>query len=234
MSAPKHDWPFAAPSEEDEKDPKRFYGVTTGIVIDPLDPLLLGRVQVQLPFVDFLDLSPWARIAVPMAGQFSGFYCLPKIGDEVLVAFEQGDLNVPYVIGSLWNGFSPPPLPTPLAEIRTIRSPLGNQLVFTEVPPTLVLQNGPTPPEVIPAPPVPAAYQSLVLSPAGMITMATNYTVTATLAMNFIVGSNVVTINPSGVTITSAGELTLSAASGINIVAGGTVNIVGALVTINP
>jgi len=36
MSAPKHDWPFAAPSEEDEKDPKRFYGVTTGIVIDPL------------------------------------------------------------------------------------------------------------------------------------------------------------------------------------------------------
>jgi len=206
MSAPKHDWPFAAPSEEDEKDPKRFYGVTTGIVIDPLDPLLLGRVQVQLPFVDFLDLSPWARIAVPMAGQFSGFYCLPKIGDEVLVAFEQGDLNVPYVIGSLWNG----------------------------LPPTLVLQNGPTPPEVIPAPPVPAAYQSLVLSPAGMITMATNYTVTATLAMNFIVGSNVVTINPSGVTITSAGELTLSAASGINIVAGGTVNIVGALVTINP
>ena len=106
--------------------------------------------------------------------------------------------------------------------------------MFTEVPPTLVLQNGPTPPEVIPAPPVPAAYQSLVLSPAGMVTMATNYTVTATLAMNFIVGSNVVTINPSGVTITSAGELTLSAASGINIVAGGTVNIVGALVTINP
>jgi Type VI secretion system/phage-baseplate injector OB domain len=234
MSSPAHDWPFVAPDQEDEKDPKRFYGVSTATVIDPLDPLFLGRVQVQLPFVDFLDLSPWARIAVPMAGQFSGFYCLPKVGDEVLVAFEHGDINVPYVIGSLWNGFSPPPLPTPLAEIRTIRSPLGNQLVFTEVPPTLVLQNGPTPPEVIPAPPVPAAYQSLVLSPAGMVTMATNYTVTATLAMNFIVGSNVVTINPSGVTITSAGELTLSAASGINIVAGGTVNIVGALVTINP
>ena len=106
MSSPAHDWPFVAPDQEDEKDPKRFYGVSTATVIDPLDPLFLGRVQVQLPFVDFLDLSPWARIAVPMAGQFSGFYCLPKVGDEVLVAFEHGDINVPYVIGSLWNGFS--------------------------------------------------------------------------------------------------------------------------------
>jgi hypothetical protein len=234
MSAPVSDWPFPAPDEEDEKEPKRYYGVATATVIDPLDPLFLGRVQVQLPFVDFLDLTPWARIAVPMAGQFSGFYCLPKIGDEVLVAFEQGDINVPYIIGSLWNGFSLPPLPSPLPQIRTIRSPLGNQLVFTEVPPTLVLQNGPTPPEVIPAPPVPAAYQSIVLSPAGITAMATNVIVTAAASMNFIVGSNVVTINPSGVTITSAGELNLTAASGINIAAGGTVTIMGALVTINP
>jgi hypothetical protein len=234
MSSAVKDWPFAAPDQEDENEPKRFYGVTTGIVIDPLDPMLLGRMQVQLPFIDALDLSPWARVAVPMAGQFSGFYCLPKIGDEVLVAFEQGDVNVPYIIGSLWNALSPPPLPSPLPQIRAIRSPLGNQLVFTEVPPTLTIQNGPTPPEVIPSPPVPAAYQSITLTPAGIVAAATMFNVLATATVQFVVGSNVVTINPSGVTIASAGAINLTAATGVNITAGGTVTIIGALVAINP
>lgn len=233
MSAPVTDWPFAAPSEEDEKDPKRFYGVATATVIDPLDPLFLGRVQVQLPFVDFLDLSPWARIAVPMAGQFSGFYCLPKIGDEVLVAFEHGDINVPYIIGSLWNGFSPPPLPSPLPQIRAIRSPLGNQLVFTEAPPTLTLQNGPTPPVVVPAPPVPAAYQTILLSPAGITIMATTLMATVTTEMVLTVGGNTVTIGPNGVTIASAGQLELVGAAGVTIASPGVVTIDGSLVTIN-
>ena len=44
-----------------------------------------------------------------MSGVLSGVSFLPQVGDEVLVAFEQGDVNVPYVIGSLWNGFAPPP-----------------------------------------------------------------------------------------------------------------------------
>ena len=82
---------------------KKFYGVTTGRVINPLDPLMLGRVQVQLPFIDALDLSPWARVVTPMVGQFAGNYFIPNLGDEVLVAFEHGDIAYPFVVGSLWN-----------------------------------------------------------------------------------------------------------------------------------
>ena len=70
-------------------------------MINLLDPLTLGRVQVQLPFIDALDLSPWARIAVPMAGLGHGHYFIPNLSDEVLVAFEHGDVNAPYIIGSL-------------------------------------------------------------------------------------------------------------------------------------
>ena len=44
---------------------RKFYGVAVGKVINVLDPMTLGRVQVQLPFVDSLDLSPWARVAEP-------------------------------------------------------------------------------------------------------------------------------------------------------------------------
>jgi uncharacterized protein involved in type VI secretion and phage assembly len=39
-----------------------------------------------------------------MAGPGRGFYCLPEIDDEVLVAFEHGDIRRPYVLGALWNG----------------------------------------------------------------------------------------------------------------------------------
>lgn len=221
------------PGDPRPDDPRKFFGVTVGRVINPLDPMTLGRLQVQLPFLDSLDLSPWARVAVPMSGQFHGFYWLPKLGDEVLVAFEHGDVNAPYIIGSLWNALSPPPLPSPLAQIRCIRSPLGNQIVFTEAPPTLILQNGPTPPEAIPAPMVPGAYQSLMLTPTGMMATATIFQVLATTAVQFIVGSNMVTVNPSGVTIASAGALNLTAAEGINITAGGTITITAPMVNIN-
>src|SRR5690606_29811971 len=119
------------------------------------DPMTLGRVQVQLPFIDSLDPSPWARIAMPMAGPLHGSYFIPDIGTEVLVAFEHGDIKAPYIIGCLWNATALPPLPSPLPQIRATRTLAGNQIVFTEVPPSVTIQTGPTPPGVIPAPPTP-------------------------------------------------------------------------------
>jgi len=73
-------------SIEDAK--RKMYGVQVGRVINLLDPLTLGRVQVQLPSIDALDLAPWARVAMPMASILCGFYFIPQIGDQVLVAFE--------------------------------------------------------------------------------------------------------------------------------------------------
>jgi hypothetical protein len=224
------------PPVEAEPDPKRFYGVATGRVINMIDPMFLGRIQVQLPFIDFLDLSPWARVAVPMSGPLCGVAFLPQIGDEVLVAFEHGDVNVPYIIGSLWNGFAPPVpnFPVPDSPIRTsysIRTLTGNQLVMEETPPTLTLQNGPCPP-VLPAPPVPGPYQTLALTPAGIVAFGTTFTVTAPL-VTLIVGDNTVTINPSGVTIASAGAINLTGATGVNITSPGPVTITGSVVAIN-
>jgi uncharacterized protein involved in type VI secretion and phage assembly len=46
-----------------------------------------------------------------MAGNGRGFYWLPEIDDEVLVAFEHGDINHPYVVGCLWNGKDQVPKP---------------------------------------------------------------------------------------------------------------------------
>ncbi len=212
---------------------KKFYGVVVGKVINPLDPLMLGRVQVQLPFISSLDLSPWARVAVPMAGPLHGNYFIPDVGTEVLVAFEQGDLKAPYIIGSLWNAMSPPPLQSPLPQIRAMRTLAGNQIVFTEAPPTVTIQSGPTPPAVLPAPPTPAGPPTIMLTPAGIqIIMGLNIINMTQAGIQITAGSDIINMTPDGVTITSAANLNLVASGMINLT-GSVVNIKGGLVTIN-
>ena len=87
----------------------RIYGVAVGIVTDNKDPDGLGRVKVKLPWLADDAESGWARMATPMAGKERGAFYLPEVDDEVLVAFEHGELDNPYVLGALWNGPDPPP-----------------------------------------------------------------------------------------------------------------------------
>lgn len=87
----------------------RFYGVTIGIVTNNQDPDKLGRIKVKFPWLSDSDESYWARVLTPMAGNDRGFYFLPEVDDEVLVAFEQGQVEFPYILGALWNGKDKPP-----------------------------------------------------------------------------------------------------------------------------
>jgi hypothetical protein len=213
---------------------KKYYGVTVGKVINPLDPMTLGRVQVQLPFIDSLDLSPWARVAVPMAGLLHGTYFIPNLDDEVLVAFEHGDVNAPYIIGCLWNAMAPPPLSSPLPQIRAIRTLTGNQIVFTEAPPSVTIQTAPTPPVTIPAPPTPTGpYQTIMLSSAGIQIMSpTPIQIMSPTGIQIVAGANIINLTPDGITITGTPNLNLTATGAVNIT-GPAINITGGLVKIN-
>jgi uncharacterized protein involved in type VI secretion and phage assembly len=84
-------------------------GVAVAVVTDNRDPNGRGRVKVRFPWYEKPSESYWARIAVPAAGKQQGAYFVPAIGEEVLVAFERGDLRFPVVIGALWSGKDPPP-----------------------------------------------------------------------------------------------------------------------------
>ena len=203
---------------------KKVYGVTTGRVINMLDPLALGRLQVQLPFIDSLDLSPWARIAVPMAGPLHGFYMIPNLGDEVLVAFEHGDINAPYIIGSLWNAMSPPPLPSPVPQIRMIKTLVGNQIMITEVPPSITIQ-------------VMATGQTILIAPTGIQILSGANVInlgppTGPPAVQIASGSNLINLTPDGVTVSGTPNLNLTASGVLNITAPA-INITGGLVKIN-
>jgi uncharacterized protein involved in type VI secretion and phage assembly len=90
-------------------DGYKMIGIVIGLVTNNKDPENLGRVRVKFPWFSEADESQWARVATLMAGKDRGSLFLPEVDDEVLVAFEHGDLRRPYVIGALWNGVDTPP-----------------------------------------------------------------------------------------------------------------------------
>ncbi|MEA2718016.1 MAG: hypothetical protein QOI99_2333 [Actinomycetota bacterium] len=78
-------------------------GVVIGIVTNNKDPEGLGRVKVRFPTLSASDESWWARVAAIGAGSTRGLNVLVEINDEVLVAFEHGDVRRPILLGGLWS-----------------------------------------------------------------------------------------------------------------------------------
>ncbi|GHF91747.1 MULTISPECIES: VgrG-related protein [Amycolatopsis] len=78
-------------------------GVVPAVVSDLKDPAKLGRVKLTFPWLDKDFASTWARTVQPGAGKDRGAVVLPEVGDEVLVGFEHGDFEAPYVLGGLYN-----------------------------------------------------------------------------------------------------------------------------------
>jgi uncharacterized protein involved in type VI secretion and phage assembly len=119
-------------SQPEEND--RFYGVTIGTVTNNKDEEGLGRVKVKLPRISDTDESYWARVLTPMAGKERGIYFLPEVDDEVLVAFDRGDVNFPYILGGLWNGQDKPPETNKDGKNnkRLIKSRSGHQIILDD------------------------------------------------------------------------------------------------------
>lgn len=106
-------------------------GCVTAEVTANLDPKGRGRVRVRYRWQDQGKQTGWIRVAVAHAGPSRGTIFTPEVGDEVLVAFEHGDPERPYVLGSLWNGKDVAPQ---TAEVKRIVTRSGNtiQLVDTK------------------------------------------------------------------------------------------------------
>jgi phage protein D/phage baseplate assembly protein gpV len=117
-----------------------FYGVVVGEVEDnnelgsvpPAAPL--GRVKVSFPSIGNAITSTWAPCARPMAGKDSGFYAVPDVGEQVLVAFERGDLTKPYVLGALWSLGKGPPGSNADGRnaVRVLKSRSGHVITFDD------------------------------------------------------------------------------------------------------
>jgi uncharacterized protein involved in type VI secretion and phage assembly len=118
----------------DEKNINWMSGVAVGIVTNNHDPEQMGRVRIRLPWRKNDDQTYWARVATLMAGNGRGSFFLPEKDDEVLVAFEHGDLNHPFVIGALWNGEDKPPETNRDGKnnIKKFTSRSGHEILFDD------------------------------------------------------------------------------------------------------
>ena len=123
-----------ADGQNQRSSARRIHGVAVGIISNAQDPEGIGRVKLNFPWLSEDNESDWAKVVSFMAGKERGAFFLPEVGDEVLVGFEQGDINKPYVIGALWSSEDKPPEANADGKnnIRMIRSRSGHEIILND------------------------------------------------------------------------------------------------------
>lgn len=197
----------------------RRYGVVIGVVTNNRDPDGLGRVKLKLPWLADDVETDWARVATPMAGAERGVYLLPEVDDEVLVAFEHGNPEYPYVLGALWNAKDKPPESNPDGKnnVRAIRSRSGHVIRLTDT-------DGEEKIEVI----AKGAKSTIVIDAA-----ANTITVTAGADLTIQAGDGKLQLSGNGVEITSDAGVTIKGNQNVDVEAGARMKLKGQIVNIN-
>ena len=88
-------------------DAQKYYGKYRGTVLNNIDPMQMGRLQVQVPDVAGLIPTSWAMPCFPASGKQMGAYMLPQIGAGVWVEFEQGNMDYPIGTSAAGTAASP-------------------------------------------------------------------------------------------------------------------------------
>lgn len=119
-------------TDDDHKQPY----ILIGTVISNYHPLKPASVKVNLSGKPVgMGITAWAKVAMPSAASGSGIYSLPDVGDEVVVAFLEGEIDMPIVIGSLYGGTKLPPAEaiTPLNNVKMIKTNSGSMLKIDDL-----------------------------------------------------------------------------------------------------
>ncbi|MEO8234258.1 MAG: phage baseplate assembly protein V [Flavobacterium sp.] len=100
-------------------------------VVDNNDPAGLGRVKVTFAWQEGKD-TPWLRMINPHAGGGKGMYFIPEIGEEVLVAFENGNAEKPFILGSMYNGAESSSYASSGNDQKVIQTRSGTKIIMND------------------------------------------------------------------------------------------------------
>jgi len=116
-------------------DGPRYFGVFPAVVTNVVDGKKLGRVEVRFPFLGEAGASvrAWATLLTPYADDDQGLMILPAKGSQVVVGFEAGVLERPYILGAAWNGKEKlPAAPAEANNLRVLKTRSGSLLEFDD------------------------------------------------------------------------------------------------------
>jgi uncharacterized protein involved in type VI secretion and phage assembly len=117
---------------------QKFYGKYRATVLNNIDPMQIGRIQVIVPDVSNVIPTSWAMPCVPVAGIQMGMYTVPPIGSGVWVEFEQGDPDYPVWVGCFWGTAAEVPalarMVPPAVPGITFQTTLQNGVTINDVP----------------------------------------------------------------------------------------------------
>ncbi len=212
-------------------------GVVIGLVTNNNDPDDLGRVKVKYPWLPKNQgaeiESDWIRVVSPMGGAERGFYYLPEIDDEVLVAFEHGDVHRPYMIGMLWNSKDKPPMA--ISEVvssgkvnkRIIKSRTGHVIILddTSGQEQIVIRDKTGEDEII----IDAAKKDLIINIGNNITIEAKGKITQTSTQDTTMESKAkLTIkSTSNMNIETQGNMSLKSTGNMTLEATGSLSLKG-------
>ena len=114
-------FPALAPYRPARKTPRPVVPACTAVVVGKAGEEIwtdkYGRVKVQFPWDRYgannENSSGWIRVASQLAGKNWGMIFIPRIGQEVMVEFVNGDPDQPVITGSFYNGDNMPPYDLP-------------------------------------------------------------------------------------------------------------------------
>jgi len=210
-------------TDEQKEGGGNVEGVAIALVTNNKDPKHLGRVKVKYPWREKEPESDWVRVASLASGKDRGTLWIPEEKDEVLVAFEKGNIDHPYVLGSLWNGVDKPPDDNKDEKNNTkmIKTRSGHELRFFDKDGEEKIQ---------------------IKTHGGHVLLMDDKVGSAQIELKDSSGKNKITISTAGNTLTIESGLSLKiksqtidieAGASMNIKASGTLSIQGALVKIN-
>ncbi|MFM0053344.1 phage baseplate assembly protein V [Caballeronia grimmiae] len=115
-----------------------LYGKYRGTVVNNVDPMQIGRIQVMVADLAGLVPGTWAMPCLPSAGINTGVFTVPMIGSGVWIEFERGDPDYPVWVGGYWGSAAEVPalahaVPPGVSGI-TLQTALKNGIVISDLP----------------------------------------------------------------------------------------------------
>jgi uncharacterized protein involved in type VI secretion and phage assembly len=200
--------------------------LATGIVTNNIDAITEGKLQVYVPAH---GLTLWARLVGTGAGNGAGFFYMPRMDDEVLVAFAGDEPTDAFVIGGLWNLRDRIPVSDPVTALttRVIKSGVlagqGQEIELDDLVQSITIKT--------------VTGQKITMDPESI--ELTNIAGTVSISMSNLTQSisikavNKISLEATDISIKALAKVSIEAGASASLSGVGTTSIKGALVTIN-